>query len=152
MALNKKGGTKCAACETEQPGNEGNLYVSVSEYGREALVPYRIGIGGFKFGELRLKEQSDGSSVRSILKVYALKRERDQEILSLKEGSSLHPLRQGRSSKAHIKQSSERNTGLNLLPIKSTTNWRLKRIIVQLVRNWGEIGEKKRKRELLSDQ
>ena len=38
MALNQNGGTKCTACETEQPGNEGKLYVSISEYGSDALA------------------------------------------------------------------------------------------------------------------
>ena len=54
--LNRKGGgTKCAACETEQPGNEGKLDVSVSADGSEALAYYRIGAVVFKFGGLGLQ-------------------------------------------------------------------------------------------------
>ena len=66
MVLNHKGGTKCAACETEQPGNERKLDVSVGAYGSEALVYSRIRAGGFKFGGLRLQGHPDGSSVRPI--------------------------------------------------------------------------------------
>ena len=66
MVLNQKGGTKCAACETEQPVNERKLYVSVGADGSEALAYSRIGAGGFKFGGLRLQGHPDGSSVSTI--------------------------------------------------------------------------------------
>ena len=66
MVLNKKCGTKCAACETEQPGNEIKLDVSVSADGSEALAYYRIGAGGFNFGGLRLQGNPDVSSVSTI--------------------------------------------------------------------------------------
>ena len=66
MVLNQKGGTECVACETEQPGHEGKLDVTVSADGSEALVSSRIGEGDFKFGGLRLQDQPDGSSVSNI--------------------------------------------------------------------------------------
>ena len=66
MVLNQKCGTKCDACETEQPGNERKLDVSVRAYGSEALAYFRIGAGGFKFGGLRLQGHPDGSSVSTI--------------------------------------------------------------------------------------
>ena len=53
------------------------------------------------------------------LKIHALKGEREQEMISLKEGSSLQPLRQGRISTAQIQKSRERNTGLHLHPLNS---------------------------------
>ena len=37
VVLNQKVGNKCAACETEQPGNERKLDVSVGADGSEAL-------------------------------------------------------------------------------------------------------------------
>ena len=40
-----------------------------------------------------------------VLNIHALKRGRDQERLSFKEGSSLQPLRQGSSSTAQLQQS-----------------------------------------------
>ena len=61
MVLNQKCGTKCAACETEQPGNERKLDVSVGADGSEALAYSRIGAEGFKFGGLRLQGHPDGS-------------------------------------------------------------------------------------------
>ena len=91
--LNQKCGTKCAACETEQPRNERKLDVSVGADGNEALAYSRIGAGGFKFGGLRLQGHPDGSSVSTIFEIYSLKREREHERLSLKEGSILQPLR-----------------------------------------------------------
>ena len=63
MVLNQKDGTKCAACETEQTGNERKLDVSVGADGSEALAYSRIEAGGFKFGGLRLQGHPDGSSV-----------------------------------------------------------------------------------------
>ena len=51
MVLNQKGGTNCASCETEQPGNERKLDVSVGADGTdgsEALAYSRIGAGGFQ--------------------------------------------------------------------------------------------------------
>ena len=54
MVLNRKCGTKCAACEIEHPGNERKLYVSVGADVSEALAYSIIGTGGFKFGGLRL--------------------------------------------------------------------------------------------------
>ena len=63
MVLNHKGGTKCAACEIEQPRDERKLDVSVSADGSEALAYSRIGAGGFNFGGLRLQVHPDGSSV-----------------------------------------------------------------------------------------
>ena len=48
MVLNQKCGTKCVACETEQPGNERKLDVSVGADGSDALAYPRIGVGGFK--------------------------------------------------------------------------------------------------------
>ena len=41
--INQKGGTKCSACETEQPGNERILDVSVGAGGSEVLAYSRIG-------------------------------------------------------------------------------------------------------------
>ena len=64
--INQKCGTKCAACETEQPGNERKLDVSVGEDGSQALAYSRIGAGGFKFGGFRLQGHPDGSSVSTI--------------------------------------------------------------------------------------
>ena len=49
LLLNQKCGTKCAACETEQPGNERKLDVSVGADGSEALAYSSIGAGGFNF-------------------------------------------------------------------------------------------------------
>ena len=66
MVLNQKCGTKCAAYETEQPGNERKLDVSVGADGSEELAYPRIGAGGFKFGGLRLQGHPDGSSVSTI--------------------------------------------------------------------------------------
>ena len=54
MVLNHKGSTKCADCETEQPGHEVKLDVSVSADGSDSLSSSRIGAGGFKFGGLSL--------------------------------------------------------------------------------------------------
>ena len=66
MVLNHKGGTKCAACEIEQPGNDIKLDVYVSADVSEALVYSIIGAGGFKFGVLRLQGHPNGSSVSNI--------------------------------------------------------------------------------------
>ena len=66
MVINQKCGTKFAACETEQQGNEIKLYVSVGADGSGALAYSRIGAGGFKFGMLRLQGHPDGSSVSTI--------------------------------------------------------------------------------------
>ena len=66
MVLNQKGGTKCAASETEQLVNERKLDVSVGADGSEALAYSRIRAGSFKFGELRLQGHPDGSSVSTI--------------------------------------------------------------------------------------
>ena len=66
VVLNQKGGTKCAACETEQPGNERKLDVFVGADGSEALAYSRIGAGGFRFFGLRLQGHPDGSSVNTI--------------------------------------------------------------------------------------
>ena len=57
-----KGGTKCVACDKEQPGHEEKLYVSVSAYGVEALASSSIGAGGFKFGGLGLQGQPAATS------------------------------------------------------------------------------------------
>ena len=57
--------------------------------------------------------------------VHSLNRERDQEMIYLKEGSSLQPLRQGWSFTAHLQQTGER-----------------------LGINWGEIGERAIERSL----
>ena len=59
------------------------------------------------------------------LKFNSLKREREQEGLSLKEGSSLQLLNKERSFTAHLKQSREINTGLHIHPLKSIQNWRV---------------------------
>ena len=59
------------------------------------------------------------------LKIHALRREREQERLSLQEGSSFQPLRQGRSSTEQLKKSRERKTGMHLHPLKSIKNWRV---------------------------
>ena len=67
-----------------------------------------IHIGGRSFGGLGMQGQPDGSSVSNILKVHSLNREQDQERISLKEGSSLHTLRQGRSLISHLHQNRER--------------------------------------------
>ena len=66
MVLNQKGGSKCAACETEQPGHEEKLDVSVSADGSEALASSSIGAGGFKFGGLGLQGQPGGSSASNM--------------------------------------------------------------------------------------
>ena len=66
MVLNQNFGTKCDSCETEQPGNERKLDVSVGADGSEALAYSRIGAGGFKFGGLRLQGHPVGSSVSTI--------------------------------------------------------------------------------------
>ena len=66
MVLNLKCDTKCAACEIEQPGNEIKFNVSVGADGSEALAYSRIGVGGFKFGGLRLQGHPGGSSVSTI--------------------------------------------------------------------------------------
>ena len=52
--FNHKGGSKSAACETERPGHEVKLDLSVSAYGIEALASSIIGAGGFKFVGLGL--------------------------------------------------------------------------------------------------
>ena len=52
-------------------------------------------MGDRTFGRLGLQGWPDESSVRNILKIHELKREREQERISLKDGSSLQPLRQG---------------------------------------------------------
>ena len=57
------------------------------------------------------------------LKIHALKRERDKESLSLKEGSILRPLRQVRSLTAQLQKSIERKTGLHIHLLKSIKNW-----------------------------
>ena len=59
------------------------------------------------------------------LKIHALRREREHESLSLKEGSSLQFLRQGRSFVAQLQQSSKNKTGLHLHPLKIIKNWRV---------------------------
>ena len=61
----------------------------------------------------------------TFLMIHALKREREKERLSLKEGSTLQPLRQISSSTAKLQQSRERKTGLHLHPLKSIKNWRV---------------------------
>ena len=66
MVLNQKGGAKCAVCETEQPGNERKLDVSVGADGIEALAYSRIMDGGFNFCGLRMQGHPDGSSVSTI--------------------------------------------------------------------------------------
>ena len=66
MVLNQKFGTKYAACETEQLGNDRKLDLSVVADESEALAYSRIGSGGFKFGGLRLQGHPDGSSVSTI--------------------------------------------------------------------------------------
>ena len=58
----------------------------------------RLRRGGRKFFVLEMKVRPDGFSVRNFLRIRALKREREQERLYLKEGSSLKPLRKIRSS------------------------------------------------------
>ena len=69
MVINQKGGTKCAACETEQTGNERKLDVSVGADGSEALAYSRIGAEGFKFGGLRLQGHPVHSSVNKSSKI-----------------------------------------------------------------------------------
>ena len=59
------------------------------------------------FGGLELQGQPDGSSARNILKFNSLKRERYQEMLYLKEDSSLQPLRQGRILTSNLQQTGE---------------------------------------------
>ena len=73
MLLNQKGGTKCAVSETEQPGHEVKLDVSVSVDRSEALTYPIIGSEDFKFGGLGLQGQPDGFSASNIyFKVHAL--------------------------------------------------------------------------------
>ena len=52
------------------------------------------------------------------LMIHELKREHEQERLYLKEGSSLQPLRQGSSLTAQLHQPRDKNTGLNIHPLK----------------------------------
>ena len=59
------------------------------------------------------------------LKVHALKRERDHDRISLEEGSSSQPLRQGISSMAQLRQSRDKKIGMHLHPLKSIQNLRL---------------------------
>ena len=56
-------------------------------------------------------------------KIYVLKREQEQESLSLKESSSLKPLSKGRSPKEQFHQSRERKTIMHLHQLKRTQNW-----------------------------
>ena len=60
------------------------------------------------------------------LKIHALKRKREQERLSMKDGSSFHPLRHGRISPAQLHQSRDRKTALHLHPLNSIRIWRVK--------------------------
>ena len=57
------------------------------------------------------------------LKINALKRGRDQERLSFKEGSNFQPLRQGRSFTAQIQYSRDRKTIMHLHPLNRIKNW-----------------------------
>ena len=66
LVLNKKGGTKCAASETEKLGLEVKLYVSIVADIGAGLRSSRTWAGGFKFGGLGLQGQTDGYSVRNI--------------------------------------------------------------------------------------
>ena len=50
--------------------------------------------------------------------IHALKREQKQEMLYLKEGSSLQPLRQGSISISQLHRYRERKTGLHLHLLK----------------------------------
>ena len=59
------------------------------------------------------------------LNIHALKREQDQERISLKEGSIFQTLSQGISSTAHIQKSRDRMTGLHLNVIKSIKKLRV---------------------------
>ena len=65
--------------------------------------------GGRTFGGFGLQGKSDESLARNILKFHSLKRERNQERLSLKEDSSFNTLSKGRSSKAQLQQTEEKN-------------------------------------------
>ena len=77
------------------------------------------------FGGLGLQGQPGGFQREIFLKIHALKREREQQRISLTEGSSLQPLRQGSSSTEQLQQSRERKTGLHLHPLKSNKNRRV---------------------------
>ena len=66
MVINKKVGTKCTVCYTEQLGHEGKLDVYVSEDGSEELEHYIIGARGFKFCGLGLQVHPKESSVSNI--------------------------------------------------------------------------------------
>ena len=74
--------------------------------------------GGRTFGGLGLQGQHDRSSEINILMIHALKREQDQERISLKEGSSFQTLSQGSILIAQLHQYIERKTGIHLHPLK----------------------------------
>ena len=60
------GVTKYAVCKAEQPGNEGELYISVSADRSEAFASSIIGAGGFKFDVLGMQFHPDGYIVSNI--------------------------------------------------------------------------------------
>ena len=59
------------------------------------------------------------------LNIHAPKRERKQERLSLKQGSSFQPLRKGGSPISQLQQSIESKTGTYIHPLKSIKKWRV---------------------------
>ena len=73
----------------------------------------------WKFGLMYLQREI-------CLKINALKREWDQERLSLKEGSSFQALIQRNNSTAQLQQSKDRKTSLHLHPLKNIKNWSVK--------------------------
>ena len=54
---------------------------------------------------------------RDFLKIHAMKKEQDRGRISLKEGSSLQPLRQGNFLTELLQQSTKRKTSIHLHPL-----------------------------------
>ena len=85
-----------------------------------------------------------------------MKRECKQERLSLKEGSSFQPLRQGRILTAQLWQCRERNIDMHLHPLKIIKNWkgelnhRVKYRMIIPESEQGVIGERIYKRAVLA--
>ena len=63
--------------------------------------------------------------INIFLNFHTLKREQNQERISLKGVSSFHILKKGRSSTEQLQQYRERKTGMNFYPLKSIKNWRV---------------------------
>ena len=83
-----------------------------------------------------------GLQLSIFLNVRALKSKQEQERISLKGGSSLKPLRKGRSSTAQLQKYRKRKTSLNLNPTNRIKSWREHWCTILLGRDWGSIGER----------